>query len=94
MIIELFKTLDPVDENILLKKLETNGNVDKNLQWLKNYLNDKKHYIQLNSEEKSKSTVSEMWCATGVYARIFSFLIYINDIQFVSDVLDHIYHVC
>ena len=73
MIIELFKTLDPVDENILLKKLETNGNVDKNLQWLKNYLNDKKHYIQFSSEEKNKSTVSEMWCATGVCARIFSF---------------------
>ena len=73
MIIELSKTLDPVDQNILLKKLETNGNVDKNLQWLKNYLNDKKQYIQLNSEEKNKSTVSEMWCATGVYA-IGSFL--------------------
>ena len=29
-----------------------------------------------------------MWCTTGVYTRASFFLIYINDLQFVSDVLD------
>ena len=31
-----------------------------------------------------------MWCTTGVYCKASSLFIYINDIQFVSDVLDPI----
>ena len=75
--------IDFVDHNILLKKLEINGIVGKNLKWFKNYLNNRKQYIQINNEEK-------MWCNIGVYSKTSFFLIYINDLQFISDVLDPI----
>ena len=45
--------IDFVDHNILLKKLEINGIVGKNLKWFKNYLNNRKQYIQINNEEKT-----------------------------------------
>ena len=48
--IDLSKAFDTVDHNILHKKLEINGTVGKNLQWFKNYLNNRKQYIQINSE--------------------------------------------
>ena len=51
--IDLSKAFDKVDHNILLKKLEINGTVGKNLQWLKKYLNNRKQYIQINNEEKA-----------------------------------------
>ena len=38
--------------NILLEKSEINGIVGKNLQWFKNYLNNRKQCIQINNEEK------------------------------------------
>ena len=38
MFIDLLKAFDTVDHNILLKKLEINETVGKNLQWFKNYL--------------------------------------------------------
>ena len=44
--------IDFVDHKILLKKLEINGIVGKNLKWFKNYLNNRKQYIQINNEEK------------------------------------------
>ena len=50
--INLSKGFDTVDHNILNKKFEINGTVGKTLQWLKNYLNNRKQYIQINKEEK------------------------------------------
>ena len=47
--IELSKVFNTVDDNILLKKLDINGIVSKNLQWFK-YLNNRKQYIQTNNE--------------------------------------------
>ena len=32
-------------------------------------------------------TVTKTWCTTGVYSRPHLFLIYINDLQVISDVL-------
>ena len=49
--IDLSKAFDIADNNILLKKLEINAIVGKNLKWFKNYLNKRKQYVQINNEE-------------------------------------------
>ena len=53
MFIDLSKTFDTVDHNILLKKLEIHGIAGKILQWFKNYLNRRKQYIEINNEERA-----------------------------------------
>ena len=53
MFVDLSKAFDTVDHNILLKKLEINRIVGKNLKWFKNYLNNRKQYIQINNKEKT-----------------------------------------
>ena len=71
---------------MLLKKLETNGIVGKNLKWFKNYLNNRKQYIQINNEEKANLLLVKCGVLQGSILEPFPFLIYINDLQFVSDV--------
>ena len=48
-----------LDRNILLKKLEMNGKVVMNLEWLKNYLINRKQYIQFNQEEKKSLKIAK-----------------------------------
>ena len=44
--IDLSKAFDTVDHKILIQKLEHYGINGKNLSWLKNYLTNRKQYIQ------------------------------------------------
>ena len=53
MFIDLSKASDTVDHNVLLKKSEINEIVGKNLKCFKNYLNNRKQYVQINKEEKA-----------------------------------------
>ena len=46
--IDLSKAFDTVEHNILLKKLETYGISGTHLQWFRNYLRDRKQYIQFD----------------------------------------------
>ena len=82
MFINLSKAFDTVDHNMLLKKLETNGIVGKNLKWFKNYLNNRKQYIQINNEEKANLLLVKCGVLQGSILEPFPFLIYINDLQF------------
>ena len=83
----LFNTVDP---KILLKKLEINAVVGKNLKKLKNYLNNTKQYIQINNEEKTNLLLVICGGRQGSILGPLLFLIYVNDFQFVSDLLDPI----
>ena len=49
--IDLSKAFDTVDHSILLKKLELHGVTDRNLSWFKNYLSNRKQFIQINNEK-------------------------------------------
>ena len=84
----MFTDLSTVDHNTLLKKLEINGIVGKNLQWFKNYLNNRKQYIQINNEEKTNLLSLKYGAIQGSVIGPLVFLICISDLQFVSDVLD------
>ena len=48
---DLSKAFDTVDHSILLKKLELYGVTDRNHSWSKNYLSNRKEFIQINNEE-------------------------------------------
>ena len=77
--IDLSKAFDTVDHNILLKEIEINGIVGKNLKWFKNYLNNRNQYIQVKNKEK-----------TNLLYLPLLFLICISDLQVVSDVSEPI----
>ena len=48
--IDLSKAFDTVDYDIKIRK---KWNFGKNLQWFKNYINNRKQYIQINNDEKA-----------------------------------------
>ena len=75
---------------MLLKKTEINGIVDKNLKWFKNYLNNRKHYNQINNLEKTNLLLVKCDVPQEPFLELLVFLIYINDLQFVSYVLNPI----
>ena len=50
--IDLSKAFDTVDHNIVLKELEINRIVGRNLKWLKKYLNNRTQYIQIITKKK------------------------------------------
>ena len=75
---------------MLLKKTEINGIVDKNLKWFKDYLNNRKHYNQINNLEKTNLLLVKCDVPQEPFLELLVFLIYINDLQFVSYVLNPI----
>ena len=52
--IVLSKAFDRVDHSILLKKLELYDVTDRNHLWFKNYLSNRKQFIQINIEENTE----------------------------------------
>ena len=86
--IDLSKAFDTVDNNILVKKLEIYGISGTHLQWFRNYLTNRKQYIQFDGWQKTNYKTTKC----GVPQRLgpLLFLLYINDLQFASDLLDPI----
>ena len=52
--IDLSKAFDIVDHSILLKKLKLYGVTDRNHSWFKNYLSNRKQFIQINNKENTE----------------------------------------
>ena len=84
--IDLRKAFDTVNHNILLTKLEHYGIRDNMLSWFQSYLSNRKQYVSINGEQ-SESNEINCGVPQGSVIGPLLFLIYINDLPNISDVL-------
>ena len=87
--IDLRKAFDTVNHDILLKKLEHYGIRGNALKWFRSYLTNRKQYVSLNGE-CSESKHITCGVPQGLCLGPLLFLIYINDLPNISEVL-HFY---
>ena len=84
------KAFDTVDHKILLKKLQHYGIKGKNLSWFESYLTGQKQYITFEINDNNRKTgLLKITCGVpqGSILGLLLFIIYINDLCQVSDIL-------
>ena len=68
--IDLAKSFDTVDHEILLSKLEYYGVCDESLPWFKNYFSERKQSVHIDSQSTEELAITSIiWSAAGVYPR-------------------------
>ena len=87
ILLDFAKAFDTVNHNILLKKLENFGIRGISLEWFKSYLNERKQLVKINNVKSSTPTI-KCGVLQGSVLGPLLFLIYINDIQRVSELLN------
>ena len=85
--IDLSKAFDTVDHSILLKKY---GVTDQNHSWFKNYLSNRKQFIQINNEENIELKTITCGVPQGSMLGPLLYLLYGKDLKNASNLLDPI----
>ena len=88
--IDLAKAFDTVDHKILLRKMEIYGIGGTTLKWFENYLTNRKQYIQISNIKKTNLKDVACGAPQGSILGPLLFLIYVNGLQYASNLLDPI----
>ena len=77
--LDLSKTFDTLDHNILLSKLQFYGLTNSALKFCINYLSDRKQFVQINNAKSFKADITMGVPQSSMLGPLL-FIIYMNDI--------------